>query len=151
MLFVVPFLALASNEPTELVVNMKNGTVYRFQLADKPVITFDSQYLYISSSEFSTQYENVERAYFLENTTTAVKTVNDELDPKFVLNFTDGHTVTINGCTMADRLAVYTVNGMNVNADVERTANSMVIDLGNNPKGIYIIRINSQSFKIQTR
>ena len=151
ILFVTPLIAAASNEPTVLLVNLKGGEIHRFTLSEKPVITFDSEHVFINSSAFSTVYENVEKIYFQDNTTTSVKNIDEQVHPRFSFKFTDGHTITVIGCTKTDRLAVYSINGAKVSADVERTAESIVVDLTSVPSGIYIIRVNTQSFKIQKR
>lgn len=151
MMFFVPFLALASNEPTELIIKMKSGDVKSFLLSDKPVITFDSEHLNVTSTDFSTTYDNVESIYFQDNTTTSINNADKLPQAQFVFKFTDSHTITITGCSLEDRLTVYSLNGMNISADVERTSDSIVINLENLPKGFYIIRVNSQSFKIQKR
>ena len=148
MIFVVSFLAKASNEPTTLYVKLKTGDIKAFLLSEKPTVTFDSENIYINSSEFSTEYSNVEEFNFMDKVTDINKVFSEKTQSLFGFKFIDGKIVTITGCKKSDRLAVYSVNGMKVSTDAERADDSIVIDLGNMPSGIYIINVNSQSFKI---
>jgi len=143
--------AIASNEPTKLYVR-QNGTVVTFQLSEKPVITFDAKNVYISTSDFSAAYENIDSLYFKDETVvTKVEKIDNSVKQEYNVKFTDGHTVIISGFTQAVRLDVYSVNGMKLNVGTERSGDSIIIDLANQPNGIYIIRANSHSFKISKR
>jgi hypothetical protein len=157
LLLIVCAQAIASNEPNRLVVKMTDGTENIFVLSEKPVVTFDSKKVYISSSSFSTELSNVQEFYFQAES--SVPTDINEIKPdgsvdtsaKFVFRYVDGQTVSIEGSAAPDRVSVYALNGSLVSAQVDKSTNQVIVHLNSLPSGIYIIRANSQSFKISKR
>lgn len=148
---------LASNEPSQLVVKLKDNTEKVFILANKPVITFDTEKFYINSSDFSTELSNVQEFYFKTETTNpptgieAVKKDKGADASPFTFRYVDGHTVYIDGLYLTARITVYSLSGAQINARIERGNERAVVDLGNQPAGVYVIRANKQSFKIIKR
>lgn len=144
--------AAASNEPSILTVKMASGETYDFYLSSQPVITFDSQHLFISTDDFSAEYDEVEKIYFTNSSTTeAENEIADDVKPRVSIVFTDGRHVSVKGCEPSARVAVYATNGMEASAGVSRSGENIDMDFSSLPAGIYIIKINSQSFKIRTR
>lgn len=150
--FLMPLCAPASNEPSILTVLMTNGTTYDFYLSSQPVITFDAQRLFISTDDFSAVYEDVEKIYFTnENTTEAETEMADDVKPHVSVIFTDGRHVSVKGCEQTARVAVYAISGVQAGVSVSRSSESIDLDFTSQPAGTYIIKINSQTFKIRTR
>lgn len=150
--FLMPLCAWSSNEPSVLTVEMKSGTTYDFYLSEQPVITFDANHLYISTNDFSAEYDDVERIYFANNSATEVEeTVADDIKPHVSITFTDGRHVSIKGCEENARVMVFAINGTKVNVYTSQSYDGVDLDFSSQPVGIYIIRVNSQSFKIRTR
>lgn len=148
----------ASNEPSQLVVKLKDNTEKIFILANKPVITFDTEKFYINTTDFSAELSNVQEFKFTTEATTpptgidAVKKDNGaDASSTFTFRFVDGRTVYIDGLDDSARVTVYSLSGAQVNARIERGNERAVVDLGNQPSGAYIIRANKQSFKIIKR
>lgn len=145
----------ASNEPSQLVVKLKDNSEKIFILANKPVVTFDTEKLYINTSEFSTELSNVQEFYFKTESTTGIdvvkKTDNADSSSLFTFRFVDGRTVYIDGLDNSVRVMVYSLSGAQVNARIDRGNERTVVDFGNQPAGVYIIKANNQSFKIIKR
>lgn len=148
----------ASNEPSQLVVKLKDNTEKIFILADKPAITFDTEKVYINTSDFSAELGNVQEFYFKTETTTPPTGINDvkkdngaDGSTTFTFRFVDGRTVFIDGLDASVRVEVYSLSGAKINARIDRGNERAVVDLGNQTAGVYIIRANNQSFKIIKR
>lgn len=151
-LLLFPSMAWASNEPALLTVWLRSGAKYDFKLSELPVITFDAKQLYINADDFSAVYDDVESICFTDTVETAIDNIEKEEDtPRVLVSFTDGHRVMLSGCGQTVRYAVYSVDGRKVSVDAERTADGILLDFGRLIPGIYVININSQSFKIRTR
>lgn len=152
ILLLSPLASLASNEPAVLTVRMKSGVTYDFMLSERPVITFNTKHLLINADDFSAVYDDVESLYFTSNSGTGIDAV-EEISEKHHISiaFTDGHHVTINGCGQSAYYAVYALDGRRVSVDAEHTVDGLQLDFGRLIPGIYVISINSQSFKIRTR
>ncbi len=145
----------ASNEPSLLVVKLKDNTEKIFILANKPVITFDTEMFYINTSDFSAELSNVQEFYFKTETTTGIDEIKKDnaagTSSPFTFRFVDGRTVYIDGLDDATRVTVYSLSGAQVNSRIDRGNERAVVDLGSQPAGVYIIRANNQSFKIIKR
>lgn len=145
----------ASNEPSQLVVKLNDNTEKIFILANKPVITFDTEKFYINTSDFSTELSNVQEFYFKTETATGIeavkKTDGAASSSIFTFRFIDGQTVYIDGLDDSAHISVYSLSGAQVNARIDKSNDRAVVDFGNQPAGVYIIRANKQSFKIIKR
>ncbi len=145
----------ASNEPSQLVVKLKDNTEKIFILANKPQVTFDIEKFYISTSDFSAELSNVQEFYFKTESTTGIdaikKTDGSASSSPFTFRFVDGRTVYIDGLETSARITVYSLSGAQVNARIDKGNGRAVVDFNNQPAGVYIIRANKQSFKIIKR
>ena len=149
---------LASNEPSQLVVKLKDNTEKIFVLANKPVITFDTGKFYINTTDFSAELSDVQEFSFKTEAVTPPTGIDDvrkdhaaDSSSPFTFRFVDGKTVSISGLDDSVRIKVYSLSGTTVNARIERGNYSAVVDFGNQPAGVYIIQANKQSFKIIKR
>lgn len=147
----------ASNEPSQLVVKLKDNTEKIFILANKSTITFDTKKMYVNTTDFSAELSNVQEFYFKTESTNpptgigAVKDNGADASSPFTFRFVDGKTVCIDGIDNSVRVNVYSLSGGKVNAKVDRGGDRAVVDLGNQAAGVYIIQAGKQSFKIIKR
>lgn len=143
----------ASNEPSQLVVAMNDGTETVFILSSKPTITFDTNKVYINSDEFSATLTDVKEFYFKTESSpaTSIEPVKGKNESTFTFKYVDGHTVYLYGCSDNTRIDVYSLNGLKTPASVERSGAMAVVRLDQLQVQVYIIRANSQSFKIYKR
>lgn len=141
----------ASNEPSQLVVKLKDNTEKIFILANKPTITFDTKKMYVNTTDFSAELSNVQEFYFKTESTNpptgigAVKDNGADASSPFTFRFVD------DGIDNSVRVNVYSLSGGKVNAKVDRGGDRAVVDLGNQAAGVYIIQAGKQSFKIIKR
>lgn len=130
-----------------LVLELSNGQKNNYVLQDKPVLTIEGTKLRIKSSVVDTSYErsNVARFYFLSSSGVGINEVPEE-----TLSFsqTSESQLTISNIEDKDRIVVSNLKGLSFNDCISRNGNDAIIELGNCPKGIYIIKIgNKQSIK----
>ena len=145
----------ASNEPSQLVVKLKDNTEKIFILADKPAITFDTEKVYINTSDFSAELGNVHEFYFKTETTTGIKAVNKgnaaDASAPFTFRFVDGTTVYIDGLDNFTHVTVYSLSGAKANPRINISNGRAVVDLANQAAAVYIIKAGKQSYKIIKR
>lgn len=150
LLCMVTSPSMASNEDDVLMVQMKSGDLYKFHLRERPDITFWTDGIKITSSDFSAEYKDVQKIYF-EEYTTDVTLPQGAQATELTFTYLDGHTVQIDGLKEHIAIRVFTLDGKMMSLDVERQVNSIKVDLAAYPKGIYIIRCNNHSFKVTKR
>lgn len=139
----------ASNEPSILRLEFDSGNISYFELSSKPVISFCTDSIIISSSDFSTVMYNcsvIKNICFIDDVNTAVKEIGDKKIHSF--QFIDGENVKVSGIDLLDRISIYSVEGKSFSADIEHNSNHAIIHLGSFPNGIYIIKVGIQSYKI---
>ena len=66
------------------------------------------------------------------------------------LRFTvvDASTVRVTGAEETAKVSVYDARGQQVDADVQRVNNILFVRLARQPQGLYIIKVNNNTFKI---
>lgn len=141
------FLAfnLATNAEHALVVQLVNGSTQSFVLADKPEITMTNGMMNVTSADVSSAYKMtaVTDFHFTDIPATEIQKVNaNEL--RFVRQSNDLIRIYGNSGT----ITVYDTNGQRQPAAITAGGNEKDINLSSMPKGMYIIKTNSQSYKI---
>ncbi len=123
-----------------LVVEATNGSLTRFQLEDKPALTFAASQLTVTVGDNDYRYEldEVARFYFEEGTSDNIAKVGT--DNLLVSN--DGHgNLTIQN---ARQVSVFTAAGIRVDGVAALHEHHATVSLGSLPAGIYLISINNQ-------
>lgn len=77
--------------------------------------------------------------------------VNVPAGHRFAVSFTDGQTFHVSGINAETSIQVYDVLGRIVSVDIMRSDKDATIRLGQLRVGVYLIRVNNQSFKIQKK
>lgn len=142
--------SMASNEGDVLMVQMKSGDLYKFHLAERPVVTFYPDGIKIVSSDFSAEYKDVKKIYF-EEYTTDVSLPIDNQAKTVSFTYLDGQTVQIDGLKEHANIRVYALDGKSMPLYVDQQSNCVKLSLSAYPKGIYVIRCNKHSFKVTNR
>lgn len=153
----------AANTGDVLVVEPNDNTqkTAYFYLSDTPSIVFGAHEIVVcyqadSKEEFTSfVYSAVKRIYVTSQESSSEESggttsVDEELKKENVFSFqyVDGQTVRIAGIEQDTFIGLYSIDGKKVPMDADRTTDVIVINLGSLPRGIYVIRCNSQSFKI---
>ena len=139
----------ASNEPSILRLEFRSGSISYFELSSKPVLLFDTDSIVIRSSVFSIvmyNYNTIRNVCFVDNTNAVVKNLKDKHINNF--QFLDGVNVKVSGLNLSDKICIYSIDGRLLPADIERNSDHAIIHLNSFPKGIYIIKVGIQSYKI---
>ena len=131
-----------------LVLTQNDGTVNKFALKDAPTLSFDGGQLIVSCSgeELSTDLADVKDYQFVtEQVATSIQSIsigNGKTAPE--VSFRNAQ---VSGLKAGARVTVYDINGkaiITLSADAEGVAR---VDMSNLPKGVYILRTPTKSFK----
>lgn len=127
----------------ELVVALIDGTSQKYDVNEKPVVSFDSEYVYIKSTLIETSIAQSEVERFFFNDYTGVEETENQIAFKY-----DGNTITINGNEYTT--AIYDLSGI-VRYSLPTYSGSTTIDISDYVAGIYLVKINKQTIKIIKR
>lgn len=137
-------------------VNLVNGTVDEYLVADQPRVTYppvcypDS--VLIQAQGLSTLYflNEIESYTFVETSATGIEDVAKENGGINVsIQFTDGETVIIRNISSDTPVSVYSIDGRRVEATVVHTKDGADVSLAALPMGYYVINIkNKKSIKV---
>lgn len=130
---------------------MIDGTKEYFFLADKPVIYFEGEILKFKTDSFSTDLDNISSFKFDNVDRELVTSLNSlKADNHIAVAFKDGKAIQIHGVSVAD-VHVYSVDGRSVNAEINNHQGGITINFSSLPVGIYIVKVNNQSYKINNK
>lgn len=140
---------------TFLVLTETNGTKTEFALDSYPVITIEANNLVITckGKKLTTALTGVQDYHFIEKKVpTSISSVPAN-DPK-------GETATpsfsfsnaeISGLQAGARVAIYNLNGTQVSSVTADAEGRVALDLSSLPKGVYILRTPTKSFKFMNK
>lgn len=74
--------------------------------------------------------------------------INSEVADGLRFTVVDASTVRVTGAEETAKVSVYDARGQQVDADVLRSANTLLVCLSRQPQGLYIIKVNNNTFKI---
>lgn len=124
-----------------LTVNLKDGTKVTYDLSSLPKVTMLNDKLVITSSRINAEYQLYLVKKFTYNDVTDIKDLSQ--DNKISR---EGDKLILSGVN--HNVRIFTVDGKSVQADIIKTSESTVINLGSLQGGIYLIHVNGQSVKI---
>lgn len=154
-LFAGAFLpSMAAEQPVDaLVLQLKSGETQVYRLAQRPIVVMGTNSLTIQSAEFEAtlpfSYNDVQKFFFGNYTELGVDTPIEHVT--FSLTYLDGATVLVKGVSADAVVGLFGVDGKTYQPETDRTGDGIVIRLNALPRGVYIIRINQQSYKITKR
>ena len=140
---------------TFLVLTETNGTKTEFALESFPVITIEGNNLVITCKDqkLTTALTGVQDYHFIEKKVpTAISNIPAN-DPK-------GETATprfsfsnaeVSGLKAGARIAIYNLNGTQVSSVTADGEGRVALDLSSLPKGVYILRTPTKSFKFMNK
>ena len=135
---------LANAERTHMTVELKAGSKYSFLLADKPVLTYKNMELVVNG-EAATSYaiDDVKKYYFTDSETAGSELLDGNL-PTF--NITDSK-VDVTNATPSQKVSLLAANGIVLENAVVNEGGNATLTLPQ-AKGIYVLVVGNQSFKI---
>lgn len=139
--------ASADTDTNAMLVLGKDGNVTAFEFAAKLVVTFQGDQLTVTTSSVSLfDFEDVRKIYFGNHVPSAIKTPTASR-PSFFFN---GDIVTISGLSDG-KVSVFSLSGIKMPVNASSSNGTVSFSIASLPSGIYIIRTNAQTFKINKR
>lgn len=146
----IALLSQAGHAENVLYINQKGQNTITVMLSDKPVVTFDATSVHIDIPELSILYDDVESFTF--GSEGIMPTAIDEKAPqKVIFRLTETGDVQLTGVDRDCMVAVYTADGKAVPLTVGRNNSEITLHLGHLRRGVYIVRTDHQSFKINKK
>ena len=140
---------------TYLVLTETNGTKTEFALNSYPVITIEANDLVITceGKKLSTALTGVQDYHFIEKkVTTSISSVpandpkGETATPSFSFN-----NAEVSGLKAGVRVAIYNLNGTQISSVTADGEGRVTLDLSSLPKGVYILRTPTKSFKFMNK
>lgn len=135
---------LANAERAYMTVELNSGSKYNFLLADKPVLTYKNMELVVNG-EAATSYaiDDVKKYYFTDSDMTESELTDGNL-PAF--SVTDSKVDIINA-TPSLKVSLLAANGIVLETVTANEGGNATLTLPQ-AKGIYVLVVGNQSFKI---
>ena len=137
---------------TCLVLTETNGTTTEFALESFPVITIEGNNLVIShnGNQLTTALTGVQDYHFIEKkVTTSISSVPSN-DPKNESN-TPQFSFSNAELKAGARVAIYNLNGTQISSVTADGEGRVALDFSSLPKGVYILRTPTKSFKFMNK
>ena len=140
---------------TCLVLTETNGTTTEFALESFPVITIEGNNLVIThnGNQLTTALTGVQDYHFIEKkVTTSISSVpsndpkNESNTPQFSFS-----NAEVSGLKAGARVAIYNLNGTQISSATADGEGRVALDLSSLPKGVYILRTPTKSFKFMNK
>ena len=129
----------------ELVVIQKGGNRTIFTLASSPVITHSDEEMTVKSDIMQIVFPIDDLEYYtLSDTETAIRDISEGTGK---IKYTD-ETVVLNGLNPDESVTVYMLNGTVLKTAIADSQGTVELNLTAMPKGYYVIKSKSHSFKI---
>lgn len=127
-----------------MTVELKNGDLYSFLLADKPVVSYNDASLVINSND-KTSYaiSDVKNYHFTKSDVTFLETVNSSLK---VVNV-DNETVEVQNAKPMLQVTLTSTSGVQILSSCAGSDGRVVVKLPES-KGVYLLSVGDQSFKV---
>ena len=140
---------------TCLVLTETNGTTTEFALESFPVITIEGNNLVIShnGNQLTTALTGVQDYHFIEKkVTTSISSVPSN-DPKNTSNTPQFSfsNAEVSGLKAGARVAIYNLNGTQISSVTADGEGRVALDFSSLPKGVYILRTPTKSFKFMNK
>ena len=140
---------------TCLVLTETNGTTTEFALESFPVITIEDNNLVIThnGNQLTTALTGVQDYHFIEKTvTTSISSVpsndpkNESNTPQFSFS-----NAEVSGLKAGAKVAIYNLNGTQISSVTADGEGRVALDFSSLPKGVYILRTPTKSFKFMNK
>ena len=140
---------------TCLVLTETNGTKTEFALDSYPVITIEGNDLVITCKDqkVTTALTGVQDYHFIEKkVTTSISSVpsNDPKSETATPSFSFSNA-EVSGLKAGARVAIYNLNGTQICSVTADGEGRVALDLSSLPKGVYILRTPTKSFKFMNK
>lgn len=145
---------MATHDGDVLKITMKNGDIYGYLLQDRPVITFNTDSLYLTTDNFTMalpfSYNDIDKIEFEDNAITGVDQPTAS-HHELKITYLDGVHVIISGVDEKSQWRVFSIDGKQVQVPADRVGQVLTFSLTPLISGVYIIRVDNYSFKIRKK
>lgn len=140
---------------TYLVLTETNGTKTEFALESYPVVTIEANELVITCKDqkLTTALTGVQDYHFIEKKVTAgISSVpsndpkNASVSPQFSFS-----NAEVSGLKAGAKVAIYNLNGTQISSITADGEGRVALDFSSLPKGVYILRTPTKSFKFMNK
>lgn len=133
---------LAQDNAT-LVLHHADGTTTDVALYLKPRVVFDGDIVRITSTVLDMEYPKTDILRFsYKGSGTGITAPKNEAD------YTrDGDRLVFHGISSADKVAVYTTNGIRVPVRLSAASDGVTLSLSSIPQGVYVLSVNGKTSK----
>lgn len=140
---------------TCLVLTETNGTKTEFALESFPVITIEGNNLVIThnGNQLTTALTGVQDYHFIEKKVpTSISSVpsndpkNASVSPQFSFS-----NAEVSGLKAGAKVAIYNLNGTQISSITADGEGRVALDFSSLPKGVYILRTPTKSFKFMNK
>lgn len=128
-----------------MTVELKNNDKYSFVLSKKPVLTHRKNELLIyCGGKTSYSISDVKNYRFTESDETKTETLDSDV---VVLSSIDESTINVQNVAQGTIITLLNINGVVLSLQQTTTNGNVLVDLPS-IKGVYIIKVGNQSFKV---
>ena len=130
-----------------LIVHLKNGTKQTFMLSSRPNVSFESERFVISQEASNVEFscENVVRFSFADKNSSDIRGLQQD---GLLISYTDPQHVVIYGVNGKAKVSVTNMEGKVQSCKTNRKDNGLSVSLESLSKGVYVITVDKQNFKI---
>lgn len=144
-LFLIALAFGAYAEVKYMTIEMKNGSMISFLLADNPVITYQSESLVVNNDAKTTySFEDVKNYHFTESDESGVDALPAN-DLRIV--WVDDETIGVQNALPNSTIAITAINGVVVSQTKTDVDGKSTVRMPNKA-GVYVLSVGKQSFKI---
>ena len=140
---------------TCLVLTETNGTTTEFALESFPVITIEDNNLVITCKDqkLTTALTGVQDYRFIEKKVTAGISSVPSNDPKNASNTPQFSfsNAEVSGLKAGAKVAIYNLNGTQISSVTADGEGRVALNFSSLPKGVYILRTPTKSFKFMNK
>lgn len=138
------FVAYGDNTYS-LVINQQGGLETIIELSSNPSISFEGNNMIVSSdiTQISIPIDKT-IDYVIKSGTTDIKKVN--ITPKF-----SSQHITLNGCPKGTKVFVYSIDGTIAKERIVDANGIVNLDLGDIPKGVYVLSASNYRIKFTNK
>lgn len=142
-IFLLLFCFLPAWAQTCLVVELRDGNVYSYQLDQKPTVTFHDSQIHIESAAVETDVPmaDVLNFHFADAESDMRSVAANEMRITYV-----GGRVTVTG--FEGRVALYDLNGRCLQSAESKAGGSVGFDLGSESGSVFLLRAGRQCVKL---
>lgn len=147
LLAIMPLWMLAQNTSPGVILELSNGEVIEIILADNPKITFDGVKVYLETAKYKVKYKSSEVSKIKMAEIKDATSLESKKDDTGLFEI-NGDYIRFYGFEKGAEINVYAMTGMKQIKYIVSSNGCFMLPMSSLSKGISIISIKNQTFKI---